>query len=239
MKIRCPGCQKQYTVKEGSPLTVRVTCTQCGEAFTLAQAVTEEEPSEAGAAAYLDSLTVALDAEEPRTERNAYDDLVAQVSPPARTPSPPGRPSSALVPIVATPVYDDAPVVHQTIIIGQTQTMKNAGLAAVLSFFWPGLGQFYNGQFLKGIVFLVLWAVIAPLCVMFGIGGLIGAVVGGAAVAGGEASGAGLLVLSVLLVIFCIAMWIWPITDAYRSAEHINRRNRQRMMQRGGYGRYL
>jgi len=33
---------------------------------------------------------------------------------------------------------------------------KNPGLAAVLGFFVPGVGQFYNGQFGKGIVFLII-----------------------------------------------------------------------------------
>ena len=34
--------------------------------------------------------------------------------------------------------------------------MKNSGLAAILSFFFPGLGQLYNGQFGKGILFFVI-----------------------------------------------------------------------------------
>ena len=33
--------------------------------------------------------------------------------------------------------------------------MKNAGIAAVLSFFISGLGQIYNGQIIKGL-FIVL-----------------------------------------------------------------------------------
>ncbi len=32
----------------------------------------------------------------------------------------------------------------------------NPGLAAVLSFFIPGVGQIYNGAFLRGIFWLVL-----------------------------------------------------------------------------------
>lgn len=59
--------------------------------------------------------------------------------------------------------------------------MKSPGLAAVLSFFFCGLGQIYNGQILKGRIFLVAyfiswmmtWIVIGfittPLC---GSGGL-------------------------------------------------------------------
>jgi len=34
---------------------------------------------------------------------------------------------------------------------------KNPGLAAVLSFFWMGLGQIYNGQLAKGILFMIVY----------------------------------------------------------------------------------
>ncbi|MFZ0926474.1 MAG: hypothetical protein WAN56_11605 [Halobacteriota archaeon] len=33
---------------------------------------------------------------------------------------------------------------------------KNPGVAAVLSFFWAGLGQIYNGQIAKGIVLMIV-----------------------------------------------------------------------------------
>ena len=36
---------------------------------------------------------------------------------------------------------------------------KNPGLAAVLSFFYTGLGQIYNGQIAKGIVFIVTFTI--------------------------------------------------------------------------------
>jgi len=34
--------------------------------------------------------------------------------------------------------------------------MKNSGLAAVLSFFFTGLGQIYNGQIGKGVVLIII-----------------------------------------------------------------------------------
>lgn len=37
-------------------------------------------------------------------------------------------------------------------------TMRNAGLACVLSLILPGIGQFYNGDFLRG----VFWLIITP-----------------------------------------------------------------------------
>jgi TM2 domain-containing membrane protein YozV len=36
---------------------------------------------------------------------------------------------------------------------------KNPGIAAVLSFFWMGLGQIYNGQIAKGVAFIIAYAI--------------------------------------------------------------------------------
>ncbi len=70
---------------------------------------------------------------------------------------------------------------------------KSAGLAAVLSFFIPGLGQIYNGQFGKAILFFV-FSVIS--CI---------------------------LILAVIGFITTPILWIWNIVDAYKSAENMNR----------------
>ena len=69
---------------------------------------------------------------------------------------------------------------------------KNPGLAAVLSFFWCGLGQNYNGQFAKGVFFVVAYAISV---------GLMWLLVG--------------LVTTPLL-------WIYGMYDAYKSAHKIN-----------------
>lgn len=37
--------------------------------------------------------------------------------------------------------------------------LGNPGIAAVLSFFITGLGQIYNGQILKGLLFIVIQAI--------------------------------------------------------------------------------
>ena len=34
--------------------------------------------------------------------------------------------------------------------------MNRPGTAAVLSFFIPGVGQFYNGDFLRGLIWLIV-----------------------------------------------------------------------------------
>ncbi|MCC6406283.1 MAG: hypothetical protein IT453_03885 [Planctomycetes bacterium] len=69
---------------------------------------------------------------------------------------------------------------------------KNPSIAAVLSFLCTGLGQIYNGEIGKGIVFIVLYFISWGLMFV-----LIG------------------FVTTPLL-------WIWGMIDAYRSAERIN-----------------
>lgn len=71
--------------------------------------------------------------------------------------------------------------------------MKNPGVAAVLSFLIPGLGQLYNGQLKKMALFLVLDA--ANILLTFVV---IGYITG-------------------------FITWIAAIIDAYRSAERINK----------------
>jgi len=70
--------------------------------------------------------------------------------------------------------------------------MKNPGVAAVLSFFITGLGQIYNGQIAKGVLFIIIQAINVLLMYV-----LIGFVTG---------------------PIF----WIWGMVDAYRTAERVN-----------------
>ena len=70
--------------------------------------------------------------------------------------------------------------------------MKNAGLAAVLSFFWCGVGQIYNGQIGKGIAFIVVQSINA------------------------------LLMLIVIGFVTFPIFWIWGMVDAYKSAEKYN-----------------
>jgi TM2 domain-containing membrane protein YozV len=70
--------------------------------------------------------------------------------------------------------------------------VKSPGLAAVLSFFWPGLGQIYNGQIAKGLFFMVL-------ALLFG-----------------------WLMFVVIGFILYPILWVYGIYDAYKTAERIN-----------------
>src|SRR5688572_12241691 len=52
---------------------------------------------------------------------------------------------------------------------GVSATYKNPGVAAVLSVLIPGIGQFYNGDFLRGL----FWLIVTP-GLWIGSGGLLG-----------------------------------------------------------------
>lgn len=69
---------------------------------------------------------------------------------------------------------------------------KNPGLAAVLSFFWTGLGQIYNGQIAKGIFFIIAWGI------------------------------SWLMMLILIGFITTPLIWLYGMYDAYKSAEKIN-----------------
>jgi TM2 domain-containing membrane protein YozV len=73
--------------------------------------------------------------------------------------------------------------------------VKNPGLAAILSFFWGGLGQIYNGEIGKGIAFIVVQAINT------------------------------LLMWVVIGFITFPLVWIWGMDDAYKTAENYNMKN--------------
>lgn len=73
---------------------------------------------------------------------------------------------------------------------------KSSGAAAVLSVLIPGLGQIYNGEIGKGILFIVLAFVFLGLSLL-----LIG-------------------------IPLYIALWIIGIVDAYKGAERYNQTHR-------------
>lgn len=76
----------------------------------------------------------------------------------------------------------------------QIDSPKNPGLAAVASFLFAGLGQIYNGEFVKGFVFIAIQILNIFLMVI-----LIG-------------------------FITYLIVWAIGIYDAYKSAEKINAR---------------
>lgn len=111
---------------------------------------------------------------------------------------------AAIVPISSVPL-PPAPIPQQQYYsqpqghVFLTTQAKNPGVAAVLSFLYCGLGQIYNGQIGKGIVFLLLYSFCWILC---------------------------LLIIGFILVPI---VWIIGMIDAYTSAESINRQQMMRM----------
>lgn len=69
---------------------------------------------------------------------------------------------------------------------------KSSGIAAIASFLIPGLGQIYNGEIGKGIMFIIIAVVFA------------------------------LLMLVVIGFILYPLFWVYNIYDAYKTAERIN-----------------
>lgn len=69
---------------------------------------------------------------------------------------------------------------------------KNPAIATLLSFFFAGLGQIYNGEIGKGILFMVLYGISFAL------------------------------MLVVIGFITTPILWIWGIVDANNSAKRIN-----------------
>lgn len=65
---------------------------------------------------------------------------------------------------------------------------KSSGIAAVLSFLIPGLGQIYNGELMKGIMFVILAMVFGILSII-----LIG-------------------------IPLYVILWVYAIYDAYNTA---------------------
>lgn len=69
---------------------------------------------------------------------------------------------------------------------------KSPGLAAIASFFFSGLGQIYNGEFSKGLTFIVVQFI-----------------------------NVGLMFLLIGFITYPL-VWFYGIFDAYKSAERIN-----------------
>jgi TM2 domain-containing membrane protein YozV len=100
---------------------------------------------------------------------------------------------------------------------------KNPGLAVLLSFFWCGLGQIYNGEIPKGVVLMVLYT---P-CVWFGItstfAGLL-AYIGGDMADQQNAAGGSPLLIGLVSLFLGGFLSLYAIVNAYRKAGAINKR---------------
>ena len=89
---------------------------------------------------------------------------------------------------------------------------KNPGVSFILSFFIPGLGQFYNERILAGLCFIGSFFILYPLVALV-------------VVAFAMKRPGGILVF-VIAIIGYVALWIFNLIHAYKTAKlfNINRR---------------
>jgi len=110
----------------------------------------------------------------------------------------------------------------QAILEGRVKpaSKRSPGYAAVLSLMLPGLGQFYNGEVVKGLVMLTAYVFLLALALLAVLreiatspsaagGGLFGQEINVGAIFSGLSSG-GTTLVSVLLVV----LWLYGIGDA-------------------------
>lgn len=116
---------------------------------------------------------------------------------------------SAKPTVVTARRVDPLTVLPRPQVIVVQSGIKSSGLAAVLSFFWCGLGHIYLGHFGTGIALMIGY----PVMLWFGFGLALGGALSGA----GGAAGLGSIFLLIALV-----MWIFGMTSAYRTAERAN-----------------
>ena len=87
---------------------------------------------------------------------------------------------------------------------------KSAGVAAVLSLLFTGLGQIYVGKIMRGLAVMLL-------CIL--LGGIGAGLLYAAVFTGGLG---GIIAVAVLLTIAYLVIWIWNIFDAYNLANSYN-----------------
>ncbi|MGO9451733.1 MAG: hypothetical protein ACLQDV_11940 [Candidatus Binataceae bacterium] len=99
---------------------------------------------------------------------------------------------------------------------------KSPGLAGILSFFWCGLGQIYNGEILKGTALMVVYT---P-CVWFGttstFAGLLAYI--GVNTADQQSAGGFSLFFGLASLFLGGGLSLYGMVNAYRRADAINRR---------------
>ena len=101
--------------------------------------------------------------------------------------------------------------------------IKSSGLAAVLSFFWCGLGHVYTGRIGTGIALMLGY----PLLLLFGFaltfGGCLSAAT--AKTEPEQSSAGGVLLLGLLFFLAALGLWIFGMVNSYRTAERANQQD--------------
>jgi len=82
------------------------------------------------------------------------------------------------------------------------ETKKNPGVAVVLSFFYCGLGHLYNGQIVKGVLYMLFYGISIGLAISLIFAGIWGPVF--------------------FLLLFAVLLWIEGMIGANETARKIN-----------------
>lgn len=107
-------------------------------------------------------------------------------------------PGATYCPSCGTPITVVAPPPPPPAPIAYPYSLKNEGIAAVLSFIWTGLGQIYVGRIGRGIAILICGTILWVVCWIIGI------------------------FLLFIPLVFPIIFWAWNIYDAYKLAKQYN-----------------
>src|SRR4051812_2806707 len=126
--------------KETGQMAERRACPKCGRATSTERRNCIECGTPLDSPLAVEPLTVEIDPESPRL---------------IQCPDCDGRVSAlaAACPHCGRPMKQQQPT--STVLL--VRSAKSAGLAAVLSFLWCGLGQIYNGEVGKGIIIGLLY----------------------------------------------------------------------------------
>ncbi len=90
---------------------------------------------------------------------------------------------------------------------------KSSSRATLLSFFWCGLGQVYNGRIAWGLILMIVYL----LCLAVLVKCILG-VIGGT-----EEEAAAKGMIAVIFGIITLMLWVYGMLNAYEVAEKINR----------------
>jgi hypothetical protein len=125
----------------------------------------------------------------------------------ARSVSPPKQT------VVSAPRRPEAPsVLSRPQVIVVQGGIKSSGLAAVLSFFWCGLGHICVGRIGTGLALMLGYPVMLFFGFMLTLGGAL-------------SQTGGLFMLGLIFLLIALAMWIFGMTNSYRMAEQANEQN--------------
>jgi TM2 domain-containing membrane protein YozV len=131
-----------------------------------------------------------------------------------RTAYPVAAPFNPIIPQVPPVIFVQSSSSPQ---LAYIPDKKSSGVAVLLAFFYPGLGQIYNGEVFKGLLLMLVLPAVLGAWFSFGVAVSL------------FTDNPGAFIAAVLLFVGAtLAIWVWGMVDAHSTAEDINRRHRRR-----------